>query len=191
MEGSDNMRKLKFFSLPILVLLFLAVSVWVQPIDNMIYIQDVKISELMQYKISDKDDLSNSSEIRSLLPGNISSGGIGLAWGGNTNIQVDYGYYGGSKLDLLRLERFWRINKEKVLLFNATTYLLLVPQAERITMELDVPYPQKFEIHRKDLEKLYGRNLNEYYEDTGLWEKEVVKGTINSSKKLKAFFKAL
>lgn len=87
-----------------------------------------------------------------------------------------------------QLEQFWEKDKERILLFNAITYLILVPDAEKITITLDVPNKQKFEVTRKDLENYFNRNSDEFYRDTILLQNEVIKGVINSPKELKSFF---
>ena len=157
----------------------------------MVYLKDVNLNELTDYKINSTDDLRKYSQITSALPGNISSGGGGIVWsngGIDGYVNVTYDYYGGNKSELKKLERYWTDNKKKILLFNATTYLILMPNSRKITIELKVPYKQSFEVTRNDLEDFYGRKLNEYYEDTMLWQKEVIKENINSPKKLNAFF---
>jgi hypothetical protein len=83
---------------------------------------------------------------------------------------------------------FWKDNKEKILLFNATTCLILIPKAQKVTIELNIPFKQKLEVTRNDLENFYGRDLNEYYLNTLLWEKEVIKENVNSPQKLKLFY---
>lgn len=163
---------------------------WMQPIGSMIYLDDVNINELTQLRINTKDDLTKFGELASKLPGNLSRSGEGIVWGPEASIQVNYNNHGSDIFQLKRMERFWRKNKEKIILFNSTAYLILMPAAQRITVELDVQYKQKFEVTRKDLENFYRRDLNEYYTNPSLWEKEVIKETINSRKKLKAFFEA-
>jgi len=165
--------------------------VWKKPIKSMIYLEDVNINELTKYKINSVSDIGKVDEITNMLPGIISRTGTGLVWNNEANVQVGYSYYGGNKIELKRLERYWKDNREKILLFNATTYLILIPNVQKVTIALDVPYKQKFEVTRKDLEKFYGNDLNEYFTNTSLWEKEVLKETINSSHKLKPFFKLI
>lgn len=182
------MKKLLFITIPITIALVFIMFVWIEPINNMIYLEDIRVNELTKYKIDTVNDIGKMSKLNTSLQGNISLSGGGLAWESNVNIQVTYGYYGGNQINLKRLERFWKKNKEKVLLFNATTFFILIPNAQKVTMELDVPYPQKFEVTRGDLETFYGKDLNEYFINTNLWEKEVIKETINSTQRLKAFF---
>lgn len=182
------MKKLLYITIPIAIALVFIMFVWIEPINNMIYLEDIRVNELTKYKIDTVNDIGKMSKLNTSLPGNISLSGGGLAWESNVNIQVTYGYYGGNQINLKRLERFWKKNKEKVLLFNATTFFILIPNAQKVTMELDVPYQQKFEVTRGNLETFYGKDLNEYFINTNLWEKEVIKETINSTQRLKAFF---
>jgi len=182
------MKKLFYFMMPLLLFIIYIISIWVKPINSMIYLENVNTSELMNYRIENSEDIGKFDEISSRLPGNISRSGEGLVWGSDANVQADYGYYGGSKFQLKKLERFWRNNKEKILLFNATIYFILIPKVQTVTIVLDIPNKQKFQVSRSDLVKFYGRDLNEYYLDSSLFEKEVIKETIKSKKKLKEFF---
>lgn len=188
MSGGNNIKKLIYFNIPLVIVLIYLISIWVQPINSMIYLDDVNISELVQYRLENADDMGKLNEISSRLPGNISRSGEGLVWGSDANLQISYGYHGGNKFSLKKLDRYWRDNKEKIFLLNATMYFILIPKVQRVTIELDVPYKQKFQVTRKDLVKFYGRDLNEYYLDSSLFQREVIRGTIKSNKRLKEFF---
>lgn len=188
MTGGNNIKKLIYFNIPLVVVLIYLISIWVQPINSMIYLDDVNIKELIQYRLENTDDIGKLNEISSRLPGNISRSGEGLVWGSDANVQISYSYYGGNKFSLKKLDRYWRDNKEKIFLLNATVYFILIPKVQRVTIELDVPYKQKFQVTRNDLVKFYGRDLNEYYLDSSLFEKEVIRETIKSNKRLKEFF---
>lgn len=182
------MKKVWHFAIPSVLLLIFMLLIWVQPIKNMLYLDDVRLDELQKYRIENVNDIEKLDKISERLPGNISRSGWGLVLGDDINIQVSYDYYIGNNYDLFKLEQFWQNDREKILLFNATTYLILIPNAQKITITLDIPNKQKFEVTRDDLENFYGRNLNEYYENGSLWEKEIIKESINYPKKLNTFF---
>jgi hypothetical protein len=177
--------------IPLIILIFSIIVIWVKPIRNMNYLEDVNIDELAKYKIENRDDGTMISEINNILPANLLFSGMGIAWTPNeTNIDMNYKYYDSDYISLLRQKRYWNKYKEKIILFNATTYLILVPSANNVVATLEMSDNERIEITRADLEKLYGRDLNEYYLNTSLWKEEIIE-TINSNKKLKEFYNKL
>jgi hypothetical protein len=182
------MKRLWYFIIPLILLSAFILVFRTQRVANMLYIEDVRLEQLLKYRIENKDDLKNFGEIFSRLPGNISCSGTGLAWDNDITIDISYDYYQGNRHEMRKLERYWENNREKIFLFNATTYLILIPEAQKITITLDIPYMQKFEVTRQELEILYGRDLNKYYENTSLWKKEIIKDVIDSPKRLNGFF---
>jgi len=181
-------KKLLYITIPITIILVFIVFAWVNPVNKMIYLENIRVNELTKYKINTVNDIEKMSDLSTSLPGNMFLSGSGLAWSNEAKVQVTCNYYGGKQPNLKRLKKIWENDKEKILLFNATTFFILIPNAQKVTMELDVPYAQKFEVTRSDMEIFYGKDLNEYSINTDLWEKEVIKETINSTQRLKAFF---
>jgi len=94
------MKKLIYFIMPLFLFLIYIISIWVKPINSMIYLENVNTSELMNYRIENSDDIVKFEEISSRFPGNISRSGGGLVWGSDANIRASYGYHGGSKFSL-------------------------------------------------------------------------------------------
>lgn len=182
------MKKILYLILPLIAIIVFLSVFRSQGIKNMTYLNDVKINDLIKYRIDNENSLGKFGEISAQLPGNISCSGSSYVGGPEPYIDLNYDYYGGDKSELKKLDQFWQSNKEKILLFNATTYFILVPDAQKITITLEVPYKQKFEVKRKDLENYFNKNLDEYYKNTTLWQKQIVKGVISSPQKLEAFF---
>lgn len=104
-------------------------------------------------------------------------------------IGIIYGLKGDPAIKEKDFYKYWNDeNTKKVFLNSATTLFILIKNVTTVTITLDTPIKSSFSITRKDMEDFYGRDLKEYANDTSLWEKEVLKGTINSNKKIDEFF---
>ena len=184
-----DMKRIRFIQIFAIILIIFIIAEWIKPIRNMNYVENIDIDKLVMFNIEKPEDMDKTTQLNNLLPANISLSGMGMAWeNNNPHIDISYDYYGGNFLQLKKLERYWDNNKKKILLFNATTYLILTPKAKEITIDLQIPTKQRFEVTRTDLESFYGRSLDDYYKDITLWDKEVIKETVNSHRKLKEFF---
>ncbi|MEJ8553128.1 DUF4825 domain-containing protein [Tepidibacter sp. Z1-5] len=155
-------------------------------------IQEINIEKLIEYKDSYVGDNSAVGGILYNLPGNIYVKQFSLQT--NTEpygIKVDYGLQENSNLKEEDFDKYWNSESvENIFLNNATTLFILVKNVDKVEFELDTPNKQSFTITRKELETFYGKDLREYSRDTSLWEKEVLKGVINSSEKVEEFFKS-
>ena len=154
-------------------------------------IQEINIEKLIEYKDSYVGDNSAVGGILYNLPGNIYVKQFSL----QTNkqpcgIKVNYGLYENSNLKEEDFDKYWNSESvENVFLNNATTLFILIKNVDKVELELDRPNKQVFTITRKELETFYGKDLREYSKDISLWEKEVLKGVIDSSEKVEELFK--
>ena len=186
-----DMKRIRFIQIFAIILIIFIIAEWTKPIRNMNYVENIDIDKLVMFNIEKPEDMDKTTQLNNLLPANISLSGMGMVWNNNdSDIDISYDYYDSNFIQLKKQERYWHKYREKILLFNATTYLILTPKAKKITIDLILKTNQRFEVTRTDLENFYGRSLEDYHKDITLWDKEVIKETINSSKRLKEFFLA-
>lgn len=157
---------------------------------NTVNTKEMQIDKVMKYKTAYIGDNSKVMNLIQNLPGGNFDDGIILETDKTPyGVEVNYGIKNAVNADEKSINAYWTDETtKKTFLNNATALFALVDNLDRITFKFNIGQGKEFTITRKEMEDFYGKDLRRYAENTALWNKEVLKDTLNSNEKLQSFF---
>ncbi|MFD3449408.1 DUF4825 domain-containing protein [Microbacteriaceae bacterium 4G12] len=152
-------------------------------------IDEISIKQLQKHKDTFVGNNSAVGSIVNSLPGGFTNKEFELF---NQSVKVKYHLNNHiSTTSEEKLYAYWLSEGtlQKNFLYNATAILILVKNAEKVTLELDAEKSYSFSISRAELEKELPHPLTQYAENESLWKEEIVNNLMKQDEKRQAFFK--
>jgi hypothetical protein len=90
-------------------------------------------------------------------------------------LTINYGWQGQENLTSSKYQEYWA-DKKRMLLYNVTVLFMVIDNLDSIDVNLEPTADQmnQFQFTRAEIEALYGRNMNDYINDSESWEHEVL-----------------